>query len=131
MNQRHAILLHKAPYAGMREELDALIPAEFLRITPYERLQHFPRYLKAMLARAEQLKTDRIKYAKKIDRIRPYAEALYKAASRKKNKPQQLAQIEDLRWMLEEFKVSIFAQNLGTATPVSEKRLDEMVAGME
>jgi ATP-dependent helicase HrpA len=129
--QRRAILLHKAPYAGMKEELDALLPANFMAITSYERLRPFPRYLKAMLARAEQLKTDRIKYAKKIDRIRPYAEALYKAASRKKNTRQQLAAIEDFRWMLEEFKVSIFAQNLGTASPVSEKRLGEMVAGLD
>ncbi|HNX05187.1 MAG TPA: ATP-dependent RNA helicase HrpA, partial [Opitutales bacterium] len=129
--QRRAILLHKAPYAGMREELDALLPANFMAITSYERLRQFPRYLKAMLSRAEQLKTDRIKYGKKIDRIRPYALALYKLSTRKKQTNAQLVKIEALRWMIEEYKVSIFAQNLGTAVPVSEKRLDEMVAAAE
>ncbi|MBN1404468.1 MAG: ATP-dependent RNA helicase HrpA [Opitutales bacterium] len=129
--QRRAILLHKAPYAGMREELDALLPANFMAITPLSRLEQFPRYLKAMLARAEQARIDRVKYAKKLDRVRPYAEALYKLATRKRNTPQQLFRIEDLRWMLEEFKVSVFAQNLGTNGPVSEKRLDELIAGIE
>jgi ATP-dependent helicase HrpA len=126
-NQRRAILLHKAPYAGMREELDALLPADFIRITPYDRLQHFPRYLKGMLARAEQLKNDRIKYAKKIDRIRPYAETLFKLAQKKKPSTEYLRKLDELRWLIEEFKVSIFAQNLGTASPVSEKRLEELV----
>lgn len=129
-NKRREILLHKAPYSGMREELNALLPKNFPAITPYERLKHFPRYLRTMLARAEQLRTDRIKYMKKIERILPYATALQKAASRKKNTPEQLAAIEQLQWMIEEYKVSLFAQNLGTAGPVSEKRLDELVAAL-
>ncbi|MFA5257093.1 MAG: ATP-dependent RNA helicase HrpA [Opitutales bacterium] len=128
---RRAVLLHKTPYAGMQEELAALMPDNFLSITPVDRLQCFPRYLKAMLARAEQARIDRVKHAKKLDRVRPYAEALFKLAARKKNTPAQLAKIEELHWMIEEFKVSIFAQNLGTPTPVSEKRLDEMVAGLK
>ena len=126
--QRRAILLHKAPYGGMREELDALLPANFFAITPFERLQHFPRYLKAMLARAEQLKNDRVKYAKKIERIKPYAEALYKLSQKKKPRPEFLAALDELRWAIEEFKVSLFAQNLGTDGPISEKRLDALVA---
>jgi len=129
--QRRAILLCKAPYSGMREELDALLPTNFLAITSYERLRHFPRYLKAMLARAEQLRTDRAKYAKKIERIRPYAEALYKFSVRKKNTPSQLEKIEQLRWLIEEFKVSLFAQNLGTDGAVSEKRLDGAVEAVD
>jgi len=127
---RRAVLLHKAPYAGMQEELAAMLPGNFMSITPLDRLRGFPRYLKTMLARAEQAKADRIKYAKKIDRVRPFAEALYKLATRKKNTPQQLAQIEELRWMLEEFKVSVFAQNLGTPSPISEKRLNEQIAAI-
>jgi len=103
------------------------LPADFIRITPYDRLQHFPRYLKGMLARAEQLKNDRIKYAKKIDRIRPYAETLFKLAQKKKPSTEYLRKLDELRWLIEEFKVSIFAQNLGTASPVSEKRLEELV----
>jgi ATP-dependent helicase HrpA len=130
-DKRRAILLCKAPYAGMREELEVLMPKNFLAITPYERLKHYPRYLRAMVSRSEQLKSDRIKYGKKIERIKPYAEALNKAATRKKNTPEDFAKIEDLRWMIEEFKVSLFAQNLGTACSVSEKRLDELVAALE
>jgi ATP-dependent helicase HrpA len=129
--QRRAILLHKCPYPGMAEELAALLPPDFIAITPPSRLRHMPRYLKAMLARAEQYRTDRVKYARKLDRVRPHAEALYKLSQKKHPDAAYLRKLEDLRWLVEEFKVSIFAQNLGTDGPVSEKRLEEMVAGME
>ena len=43
------------------------------------------------------------------------------------NSPEREAQIEELRWMLEEYRVSVFAQELGTAHPISPKRLDKKV----
>ncbi len=125
---RREIVVHKAPYPGMAQELDALIPPDFLRITPYDRLRDFPRYLKAMLRRAEQYRNSPPKHAQKLQRIRPYAEALVRLGHLKKPSREQVRLTEQLHWMLEEFKVSIFAQDLGTSIPTSEKRMDEVIA---
>jgi ATP-dependent helicase HrpA len=124
---RREIVLHKAPYPGMPAELDALMPPDFLRITPLAHLRAFPRYLRAMLRRADQHRISQPKHAQKLDRIRPYAQALHTFAKLPRPTREQRALTEQLHWMIEEFKVQVFAQDLGTGQPVSEKRLDALI----
>jgi ATP-dependent helicase HrpA len=126
LNLRQALLLHRKPYPGMRADLDALLPSRFLDTIPMARLVHVPRYLKAMALRADRAAVNPAKDAEKLRRVQPHVDAWRQAAARAGGATDAgRARIEELRWLLEEFRVSTFAQELGTAEPVSPKRLDE------
>lgn len=111
-------------YRELTTQLNLLLPPDFLKTIPYTQLQHLPRYLKAMSIRAERLAVNRLKDRGKMEKITPYInqwDALHK--NRSLTEPQQSA-VRELYWMLEEYKVSLFAAELRTAIPVSTKRLD-------
>jgi ATP-dependent helicase HrpA len=112
------------PLAG---ELDALVPRNFLAVIPFEQLPQVPRYLKALYLRAERASLNPRKHQERVRQIAPYQAALarLRAAPPKTAAGLQLAR--EFRWMLEELKVSVFAQELGTAFPVSPKRLEEQL----
>ena len=97
----------------------------FLDRTPYARLTHVPRYLKAMQIRIERARLNPIKDQERQRLLAPYIQALTELSARKAlaSKARQLLDL--YRWMVEEYKVSLFAQELGTAVPVSPKRLDQ------
>ena len=111
------------------EELSALLPRDFLNTISFERLAHFPRYLKALLIRIERAGVNPAKDQEKAVRVAPYLAALRQrtATSSGGKQPDQSGDLDTFRWMIEEFKVSLFAQELGTAFPVSAKRLDDFV----
>ena len=111
---RLGLQTHKTPYPGLEQELAALLPADFLGQTPFERIKELPRYLKAMQARADRWKRDQAKDAQRAGEIAPFAAAVTRLGPRAGN----------LRWLVEEFRVSLFAQELGTAEPVSAVRLE-------
>jgi ATP-dependent helicase HrpA len=95
---------------------------------PFAQLAHIPRYLKALATRMERAKLNPAKDKERAQLIAPY---LAKIKSLRENPPKPAdarKQLEDFRWMVEEYKVSLFAQELGTAFPVSPKRLDEQFA---
>ena len=102
------------------------MPADFLARVPFRQLSHLLRYLKAVQVRAERNKTDPRKDAQKAQLIKIYQNLLEKFAG-EDNSPERKKLIEELRWMLEEYRVSVFAQELGTAHPVSPKRLDKKI----
>ncbi len=112
-------------YPEFQADLDRLLPADFLRAIPFQRLDHLPRYLKAMQIRAERTKLDAVKDRRKAKQVAPYQMELENLEN---NQPSASSGakllIEEYRWMLEEFRVSIFAQELRTPQPISEKRLD-------
>jgi ATP-dependent helicase HrpA len=117
-----------APAANpLTEELTGLIPARFLDHVEYDRLPHLQRYLKALLIRSERAALNPVKDQERQRQLLPYQEALKQLQSEKSHSPARLRQIESFRWMIEEFKVSVFAQELGTAIPVSAKRLDQQL----
>jgi ATP-dependent helicase HrpA len=119
---RQQILLYRNPYPSMRSDLDGLVPKNFLTQVPFSQLKHLPRYLKAILIRAERAALNPLKDKEKIATVLPYVDALNKlpnSSGSKKN---------EFRWLLEEFKVSVFAQELGTVQPVSPKRLNALLA---
>ena len=108
-----------ASYEDMDEQLDALLAAGFLRELPLERLREFPRYLKAMRLRAERLQQDPKKDTQRLLEVLPYWRAWL--ALRAAGEGGQ--DVDALRWMIEEYRVSVFAQELGTAVTVSPKRM--------
>ena len=109
----------------IRAQCAELLPKDFVEATPFERLAHFPRYLKAALLRLDKLRADPARDA----RLALEFAALYKPwererlARRKSGAPDPW--LEDFRWMMEELRVALFAQELKTPMPVSVKRLQK------
>jgi ATP-dependent helicase HrpA len=112
------------PLAG---ELANLMPTRFLDRMEYARLPHLARYLKALLIRSERAALNPVKDQERLRQIAPYQESLNKLRTQTSQSPAARREIETFRWMIEEFKVSLFAQELGTAMPVSAKRLDQQL----
>jgi ATP-dependent helicase HrpA len=104
-------------YSGMEQDLHRLVPPDLLSCTPHTQLQHVPRYLKAIQVRAERAALSPAKDESKALQIEDFDDWEAHVAS---------ANREAFRWMLEEFRVSIFAPELGTAQKVSAKRLEEL-----
>ena len=105
----------------VKDQLHALVYPGFLDELNLEELRQYPRYLKAILKRLEKLVGD----AHKDRSLRLQIQSLwddYKELLKKQGKSEAL---KEFRWMMEEFRVSLFAQDLGTAYPVSEKRLSK------
>ena len=111
---RQAVLSGPRRYATLEQDLQRLIPPDFLARTPQAQLPHLPRYLRAVQVRAERASLQPGKDAEKAKQLAPFA-------GWEKRVP--AAQREAFRWLLEEFRVSLFAQELGTAQPVSAPRL--------
>lgn len=126
LRQRHELALHKRPYPNMQKDLATLIPKRFLDFIPFELLPEIPRYLKAMTLRAERAALNPNKDAERAKLVAPYEEAWKQWAARKPT-GDELGRLREFRWLVEEFKVSLFAQELGTRKPVSARRLDEFL----
>ncbi|MGH7971700.1 MAG: DUF3418 domain-containing protein, partial [Limisphaerales bacterium] len=109
-------------------ELNGLMPTNFLEILPFAQLEHLPRYLKALLIRAERATLNPVKDQERVRQLAPYVAALGRSLSKPAQSGEARRLMQELRWMVEEFKVSLFAQELGTAFPVSAKRLDQQLA---
>jgi len=113
----------------IREQLAALLPENFMAATPQDRLEHFPRYLKAISLRLKKIATsglprDRASHDVVAPRWQAYRERAEDHRKRRIDDPE----LPEFRWMVEELRVSLFAQELGTSQPVSPQRLDKQWA---
>ncbi|MGH8124327.1 MAG: ATP-dependent RNA helicase HrpA [Rhodanobacteraceae bacterium] len=113
-----------ASYSDLRGQLDALLAPGFLRELPRTRLAHLPRYLKAMRLRAEKLRGDPARDHSRMQQVLPYWRAVLEARA----SGDDSEALENLRWLVEEWRVSVFAQELKTAEPVSGKRMAQALA---
>ena len=108
-------------------QLQRLVPKRFVLATPWAQLQHLPRYLKAIVAAAGQ--AARRPGARRRAAGRAAAAGAALAAPRWPScKGAADARLDEFRWLLEELRVSLFAQELRTPQPVSVKRLDKVWA---
>jgi ATP-dependent helicase HrpA len=111
--------------ADVREQLDRLITPGFLTRTPWDWLKHFPRYLRAIPIRLESLRSGGLARDRKhTEEIRAHWQAYSDRARQQQESGIFDPELDLYRWMLEEYRVSCFAQRLGTAIPVSAKRLE-------
>ena len=99
------------------------MPKRFLTLTPYAQLQHFPRYLKAITLRLEKWRADPARDAAKLAELRPQEQRYWRLVAERKGATD--ARLQEVRWLLEELRVSFFAQELRTPQPVSIKRLEK------
>ncbi len=107
----------------MQAQLQRLVGKKFLLQTPWPALQHFPRYLKAMLLRLDKQRADPERDATRLAELRPLEQRWLRRLVDLKGA--QHARMDEYRWLLEELRVSLFAQELRTPQPVSVKRLDK------
>jgi len=110
------------------EELAGLVPPNFLAVTPYAQLAHLPRYLKALATRMERARLNPVKDKERAALVAPYLARLKALRDQPASQTAARRPAEEFRWMVEEFKVSVFAQELGTAFPISPKRLEEFLS---
>jgi ATP-dependent helicase HrpA len=112
--------------APIGQELQRLVSADFPSDIPHDRLQHLPRYLKALGLRLERARQNPPRDLERQGQIRPFVQAV-EELRRGASDPAVVENIDAFRWLVEELKVSVFAQELGTASPVSTRRLQEQL----
>ncbi len=130
LNQLSQLGTPPGPTGGhpLAAELAGLLPPRFLEQIPFDRLPHLPRYLKALMMRIERAGLNPLKDQERVRQTAPYQMAWKQLQTAPPHSSEARQAMEEFRWMIEEFKVSVFAQELGTAQPVSAKRLDETLA---
>jgi len=108
--------------ADMRSQLDDLMYAGFLDDIELPRLEHYPRYLRAMAQRLDALELDPVRDEQRMEQVQPwwhrYLDYLAEGGW-------YTPELDGFRWLIEEFRVQVFAQKLGTAEKVSKQRLAE------
>lgn len=109
--------------ADAAQQLQRLVGKRFITETPYTQLQHFARYLKAVVLRLDKLRADAARDATKLAELKPLEQKYWRLVAERKGVTD--ARMQEFRWLLEELRVSFFAQELRTPQPVSVKRLDK------
>jgi len=113
----------------MREQLARLVGRGFLGAAGADRLRRFPTYLRAIRYRRERLDEQVARDRQLMDQVRPLDEAyLHQVAALQAGRPPGDT-LRRARWMLEEYRISLFAQQLGTDAPVSDQRIRKLLAG--
>ena len=116
-------------FAALKTEIKRLAPENFTEIYDANRLKHIARYLQAISIRANRAAANPGKERIKAGKIKIYSdrlESLLKTLGPDATEARKTG-VESFFWLLEEYKVSLFAQELKTAVPVSEKRLEKML----
>ncbi|WP_182286865.1 ATP-dependent RNA helicase HrpA [Comamonas testosteroni] len=111
------------------EQLQKLMPKNFIAVAPWAQLGHYARYLKAITSRLDKYRADPARDAAKLKELLPLEQRYWRLVAERKG--QIDARMQEYRWMLEELRVSFFAQELRTPYPVSAKRLDKVWAQLQ
>ena len=121
-----AFRAHTTAVQDIEAQVARLISKRFIIDTPFERLQHYPRYLKAISLRLDKLKTDASRDARLMAEFGPLWNNYERRARLLARQGVSHPPVEQFRWLLEELRVQLFAQELRTPAPVSVKRLQKM-----
>lgn len=108
----------------IERQLNGLFFKDFLLKIGYSHLSHYPRYLKAILVRLEKRRDEPEKDAQKMRDVVRFVTLYEREIAVRKGVTD--SRLEEFRWMIEELRVSLFAQKLRTPMPVSVKRLDKV-----
>ena len=119
----------------LRTDLDKLVPQNFTSLYDTARLGHIVRYIKAVAIRAQRAAVDFEKDRKKAQPLEYFTTGLNDLLKELTDAPANVSEdkkkaVEDYFWCIEEYKVSLFAQELKTAFPISNKRLKTMLNGI-
>ena len=111
--------------SDVEKQLQALFTAGFIRTTPFENLSSFPRYLKAVVMRLDKLREQPQRDRLMMAEMAPLLTRWQRRQRALNGAPD--SGFESFRWLLEELRVSLFAQTLRTPVPVSVKRLNRIL----
>jgi ATP-dependent helicase HrpA len=111
--------------ADVESQLAGLLGPRFIEETPRRWLDEFPRYFKAITRRLDRLRGNVARDAELAQQVRPFVLRWQRLAGERAVPYAARATLQHARWMIEEFRVSLFAQDLSTALRVSAKRLEE------
>ncbi|MGD7386426.1 ATP-dependent RNA helicase HrpA [Ralstonia pseudosolanacearum] len=125
-----------AAHADIDAQLKALMHKRFIEATPYAQLAHFPRYLKGIAMRIDKLKADPTRDTQRMQEMAPLFQQYQRAEKQLRVQGQGRAaagdpRMEEFRWMLEELRIALFAQELRTPVPMSVKRLQKVWESMQ
>nr|WP_315137182.1 ATP-dependent RNA helicase HrpA [uncultured Limnohabitans sp.] len=109
--------------ADCAQQLQRLMPKNFMAATPWPQLQHYARYLKAITLRLDKYRADPARDAQRLTELKPQEQRYWRLVAERKGA--QDTRMLEFRWLLEELRVSFFAQELRTPQPVSIKRLEK------
>jgi ATP-dependent helicase HrpA len=121
--------LPKDVLTDVEAQLAALVFKQFLTELPDAQLKHVPRYLEAIFLRLDKWRVDPMRDATLAREVSPLVQQYRRLQQDLRD--QDDARLDDLRWMLEELRVSLFAQQLKTAMPVSVKRVQKALAAVQ
>ncbi|PZX32153.1 ATP-dependent helicase [Cupriavidus phytorum] len=130
-------LLQAKPFPGAHADMEAqlgrLMGKRFIDETPYTQLVHFPRYLKGIAMRVDKLKGDPARDSQRMQEMAPLVQQWQRAEKqlRTQGRGGEDARLEEFRWMLEELRIALFAQELRTPVPMSVKRLQKVWESMQ
>jgi ATP-dependent helicase HrpA len=109
--------------ADCAQQLQRLVGKTFVRDTPWAQMQHLVRYLKAIAMRLDKCRTDPVRDEQRLNEVKAQEQRYWRLVTERKGATD--ARMLEFRWLLEELRVSLFAQELRTPQPVSTKRLDK------
>nr|WP_246262296.1 ATP-dependent RNA helicase HrpA [Aromatoleum evansii] len=112
--------------ADIQSQVRELMPKDFLVAYPWERLAHFPRYIKAAGVRLDKLRNNPARDAQLLAEWRSLAQPFERERLAKRKAGVDDPALEEFRWLLEELRVGLFAQELKTPMPMSVKRLQKI-----
>ncbi|MDR6855335.1 ATP-dependent RNA helicase HrpA [Variovorax guangxiensis] len=115
--------------ADAAQQLQRLVGKRFVAQTPWPRLAHFARYLKGISLRLDKLRADPGRDTQRLAELRPQEQRYWRLVAERKGAVDE--RMDEFRWLLEELRVSFFAQELRTPQPVSVKRLDKLWAQLQ
>jgi len=110
----------------IKQQLGRLLEPGWLARTPWERLQHLPRYLKAASLRLDKLRADPARDARLAVELASVEQPYRRELAARLRQGAVTAQLEQFGWLVEELRVSLFAQELRTPIPASVKRLAKL-----
>ena len=117
------------PLNDIRTQLSGLLHPGFVSAAGVDRLAHFPRYLEGMLDRLKTLGSEPGKDRARMTEYERMAKAFEDAGGTIPLPSDAPPALVEARWLLEEYRVSVFAQRLGTAQPVSPQRIMKVLSG--
>jgi ATP-dependent helicase HrpA len=121
--------VHPEATADAAQQLQRLVGKRFVAQTPWPRLAHFARYLKGIGLRLDKLRADPARDAQRLAELRPQEQRYWRLLAERRGAVDE--RMDEFRWLLEELRVSFFAQELRTPQPVSVKRLDKLWAQLQ
>ncbi len=127
LEKRQALIVQPKIAKTYRADIDRIVPPDFLRHTPHHILTRLPVYLAAIEKRAAKQAQNPARDAQRAKQLATYRNRLAQLQTQN-SEPSAQNPITQLRFQIEEFAISLFAQELGTAYPISAKKLDEAFA---